>query len=206
MTVSSTGASIGARIQATRKARGIRTTRELAELITGATVTESIIENLESGRKVNLDVSQLLNIAMALRVPPTYLLAPIGNPDAPIDLPNLSDAFDGMTAIQFDAWLSGLHSVTYTPSTMDEYNSRNELDVLREMTALTSEISRLKIAMGLESAAHPSRESHPSVQSFQERLDLAESQRLRLREYLDSAGWTLPKLPTADREDRAESA
>lgn len=79
-------------------------------------------------------------------------------------------------------------------------------DVLRELTALTSEVSRLKIAMELESAAHPSRESHPSVQSFQERLDLAESQRFRLREYLDSAGWALPELARADRDDRAASA
>lgn len=171
-----------------------------------AAVTESIIENLESGRKVNLDISQLLNIAMALQVPRTYLLTPIGNPDAPIDLQNLSDSFDGMTAIQFDAWLSGLHSGTYRPSTMDECNARNELDVLREMTALTAEISRLRIAIELESEAVPNRDSDPSVQNFQERLDLAESQRFRLRVYLDSTEWALPQVSAADRQDRSASA
>tara|TARA_R110002124_G_scaffold287131_1_gene470600 strand:- start:6729 stop:6902 length:174 start_codon:yes stop_codon:yes gene_type:complete len=57
MTVLSAEPSIGARIRAIRKARGIRTTRELAELITGASLTESITENIESGRKVDLDVS-----------------------------------------------------------------------------------------------------------------------------------------------------
>ena len=81
-----------ARIRAARRARGRRTARELADTIVGGNLTEAIIENIEAGRKVALGVNQLLNIAMALRVPPGYMLAPLSEPDRPLDLPNLSDA------------------------------------------------------------------------------------------------------------------
>ena len=84
--------SLDARIRTARRARGRRTARELADTIVGGNLTEAIIENVEAGRKVALDVNQLLNIAMVLRVPPSYMLAPLSEPDRPLDLPNLSDA------------------------------------------------------------------------------------------------------------------
>ncbi|WP_166790331.1 MULTISPECIES: helix-turn-helix transcriptional regulator [unclassified Cryobacterium] len=42
---------IGERIQAIRKQHGIRWARALAELIPGNNVTESIVQNIEAGRK-----------------------------------------------------------------------------------------------------------------------------------------------------------
>ena len=83
---------MGARIRAARRARGLRTARELADTIVGGNLTEAVIENIEAGRTVALDVNQLLNIAMVHRLPPSYLLAPLSEPDRPADLPNLSDA------------------------------------------------------------------------------------------------------------------
>jgi transcriptional regulator with XRE-family HTH domain len=189
MTVQSSAGSIGARVQATRKARGIRTTRELAELITGATVTESVIENIESGRKVNLEVGQLLSIAMALRVPPTYLLAPIGDPNAPLDLPNLSDVFDGMTASQFDAWLSNRPYGNYKASTNDEMNARSELAALREFVDLTSEIERLREAIDVPPVFK--QEDEDSWRRLEARLRTAENEIKRVHVYLIAAGWDL---------------
>lgn len=194
MTVQSAEGSIGARIRATRRARGIRTTRELAELITGASVTESIIENIESGRKVNLDVSQLLNIAMALEVPPSYLLAPIGDPNSRLDLPGLSDAFRGLTAIQFDAWLAGLNTPTYPRGSAAARATRLELEALRELTELTLEVQRLAVSIKLE-RDNPSDVPFRSRETFEERLALAETQLGRLHDYLVSAGWDLEESP-----------
>ena len=68
----------------------------------------------------------LLNIAMALRVPLSYLLAPLGEPDRPLDLPNLSESFAGMTAIEFDAWLASAPDGRYQPESLEERNATSE--------------------------------------------------------------------------------
>lgn len=190
MTAWATETSIGARIQAARKARGIRTTRELAALITGSTVSESVIENIESGRKVSLDVSQLLSIAMALKVPPTYLLAPIGDPDAPLDLPNLSDAFDGMTASQFDAWLSNLTHGSYRANTNDEINARSELEALRTFVSLSNEIKLIREA--LDAPPLFKSEDQHSWRHLESRLRTAEQEIKQVHVYLVAAKWNIP--------------
>lgn len=190
MTEWATQGSIGARIQAARKARGLRTARDLAALITGSTVSESVIENIESGRKVNLDVSQLLSIAMALRVPPTFLLAPIGAPDAPLDLPNLSNEFAGMTSSQFDAWLSNLTDGNYRPATNDEMNARNELDALRAFVKLTREIKMLRDVV--DTPAIFKDVDQQSWRHAEDRLRVAESEIKQVHVYLTAARWNIP--------------
>ena len=45
--------------------------------------------------------------------PLSYLLAPLGEPDSAPDLPNLSEAFAGMTAIEFDSWLAAAKDGRY---------------------------------------------------------------------------------------------
>lgn len=206
MTVQSSEPSIGARIRAIRKARGIRTTRELAELITGASMTESIIENIESGRKVNLDVSQLLNIAMALEVPPSFLLAPIAAPSSSLDLPGLSDAFSEMTALQFDAWLAGDTGTAYLPVSSNERYARLELDALRRLTEIESEILRLRAAIGGAEQVRDVVGVLDLVTSYRERIEQALSERTRIHAYLASSGWDLPsaeELSLAETETTA---
>ena len=149
MTDFGTAKTIGGRIQALRRSRGMRTSKDLADAI-GGNMTVSIIENIELGRKANLDVSQLLNIAMALQVPPSYILAPMNDPSAPLDLPGLSSAFDGMTAIEFDAWLASLDTGAYMSRTLQGRNSTVELNALREWHTLNAEIRRLQTMLQLE--------------------------------------------------------
>lgn len=178
--------TLGARIQAARKARGFRTTRELAGAIDGGNVSESIIENIEAGRKASLDVSQLLNIAMALGVAPSYLLAPLGRPGDGVDLPNLSKAFEGMSALEFDSWLSNVPDGGYQPQSMDERNASAELQALREWASFTREAARLEVALELEIEAGGS-----LAERTQARLTFARDERTRLESYLGTAGWDL---------------
>lgn len=187
MTEFGSAKAIGSRIQALRRSRGMRTSKDLADAI-GGSMTVSIIENIELGRKSNLDVSQLLNIAMALQVPPSYILAPMDDPSAPVDLPGLSNAFDGMTAIEFDAWLASLESASYSSSTLHERNSLVELNALREWHSLKREIRRLQAMLRLEDEFLQS--SHAS--QTQERLRDAQRSISRLGPLLNAGGWDLP--------------
>lgn len=98
--------SFGKRLAAWRRHRGFRTAAALAERIAeqGGSVSEAVIQNLESGRKSDPAVSQLLALASALGVPPLVLLAPLGNPVAHVQM--LGAPFGKRPAFQLDAWWS----------------------------------------------------------------------------------------------------
>jgi len=178
--------TLGARIQAARKARGFRTTLDLANAIDGGNVSESIIENIEAGRKASIDVSQLLNIAMALGIAPSYLLAPLGRPREGIDLPNLSRAFEGMSSVEFDSWFSNVPESGFQPQSISERNASSELQALREWASLTREVARLEVARELEVAAEGGLAARTEA-----RLTFARDEKKRLESYLGTAGWEL---------------
>lgn len=136
-----------------RRQRGYRTTRELADAIPGGNVTAAILENIESGRKADISISQLLNIARGLGVPPSMLLAPMGTPNSELDLPNLSGHFDGMTAAEFDCWLSATPSSSYRPSLAAERTDTDVLGSLRELGTLRRELERLRIVLDVQSTS-----------------------------------------------------
>lgn len=188
MTDFRTAGSIGGRIQAARKARGM-SARELAETI-GGVPTQSTIENIELGRKAAIDVVQLLNIAMALKVPLSYLLAPIGAPDSNLDLAGLSREFSTMTAIEFDAWLSSVSDGARIPSTLEERNAVSELHALREWKSKLSEVARLETALALQRFNYRSTDE-PYLQTTEDRLQNAQREAARLVSFLRSAGWSL---------------
>lgn len=188
MTDYRTAGSIGERIQAARKARGV-SARELAESI-GGVPTQSTIENIELGRKASIDVVQLLNIAMALRVPLSYLLAPMGTPDGTLDLSGLSGAFASMTSSEFDAWLSSVPDGARIPASLDERNAVSELQALREWKSKTFEIRRLETMLQLESASGGGVEES-YVRSTEDRLADAQREAERLSVFLRSAGWPI---------------
>lgn len=189
MTNSGSAKSVGSRIQTLRRVRGMRTSKDLADAI-GGSMTVSIIENIELGRKANLDVSQLLNIAMALQVPPSYILAPMNDPSAALDLPGLSSAFDGMTAIEFDAWLSSIDAGAYMSRTLPGRNSLVELNALREWHTLNAEIRRLQVMLQLEE--EESLQQTPYAGRTRDRLQDAQRSIRRLGPLLNAGGWDLP--------------
>ena len=185
---------IGERIQAIRKRHGIRSAKDLADLMPGGNVTEAILQNLEAGRKQDLSVSQLLNISHALRVPPVFLLAPIGRPHDPLDLVNLSDSFEGMTVAEFDAWISGETNGTYRWRDLTERTERSQLEAMRELLASLRERHRLTTNMVIEAQLTPPGEVNtgPAIwDTTQERLAEANRRIDQLSSYLSDAGWDL---------------
>ena len=189
--------SIGSRIRLARRERGFRTTGELAGAIPGGNVTEAILENIESGRKADISVSQLLNIARGLNVPVSMLLAPIGTPGAELDLPNLSDDFTGMTAAEFDSWLSATSASAYRPRLASERADIEILTSLRELETLRREIDRLQIVLDTQKASDD-RDLAAANAEVQKRLDHVSREAGRVSELLASAGLTdVTKDPAA---------
>jgi transcriptional regulator with XRE-family HTH domain len=183
--------SLGARIQAARKARGIKSTRELADLVGNETASVNILQNIESGRMTNLSAAQLLNIAYALKVAPTFLLAPIGDPEGAPDLPGLSTGLSSMAPNEFDAWFAGSDSGAYRPVNARELAERNELAAFRDLDGLLRERRRLQVLRRAdEPEGHNS--EHPTVSDWdrvEQRLFAIQSQIAQTRRFLDGAGW-----------------
>lgn len=185
-------ANIGARIKLARKERGFRTTRDLADAIPGGNITQAILENIESGRKADISITQLLNIARGLGVPISMLLAPIGTPDAELDLPNLSDDFAGMTAAEFDCWLSATPASSYRPRVAAERVDIDILTSLRELGSLRREIERLRIVVETRKASRD-RDLIETNHLVQKRLDRIAQDAASVASLLESAGLELPQ-------------
>jgi transcriptional regulator with XRE-family HTH domain len=196
MTNSRSEPSIGARIKATRRERGFRTTKDLADAMPGSKITPAILENIESGRKGDIDVSQLLNIARALCVPPSFLLAPLGTPDAQLDLPNLSSAFAAMTAAEFDSWLAAIPGSSYRSTSTAERLDIDQLNAYRELRSRQRALSRLETVRQIElDGTDPELSSAAATTARQ--IIATTDEISELTRYLESAGWQLePDTPS----------
>ena len=76
------------------------------ESVTSGAVSRAVIANIESGRKADVSVVQLLALAAALGVPPVALLLPLEEPEALVTVrPN-----DDRRAIDTLDWISGTSS------------------------------------------------------------------------------------------------
>lgn len=71
-------AGIGKRIAQYRKLAGL-SARELSEKL-GGELSRGVIANIESGRKTDVTVDQLVSLAWALGVPPVVLALPVDEP------------------------------------------------------------------------------------------------------------------------------
>jgi transcriptional regulator with XRE-family HTH domain len=180
--------NIGARIKAVRRDRGYRTTRDRANAMTGSKITAPILDNIESGRKSDLAISQLLNIAAALSVPPSYLLAPLGRPDSSLDLPNLSDALTDMTALEFDSWLGAVPSSSYRATNSAERIDLDNLTALHELATLKREAERLDIIRTVQTESGD-RDLENTVTDTNRRAERVAAEIASIQKHLASAGW-----------------
>jgi len=193
-----TAPTVGARIAAARKARGFKSTKDLADAIPGDSITGSILQNIEAGRKNDLAVAQLLNIAWALGVSPTWILAPIGSPAEHIDLPNIVPEIRDLTVAEFDAWLSGNTDGVYMPETSDEHSDRIQLAALRELLKEKRELQRLALLKPacVEIAEDPTGdEAKDFLQDTEQRTANSMRRIAQLERFLESAGWVIQDLP-----------
>jgi len=177
----------------------VRSTNELSELTHG-TVSAWTLQNLESGRRHDLNVTSLLNVAMALRVAPGYLLAPMGRPHDYPDLVGLVEPFESMTIAEFDAWFSGLpEGVARSPSS-DDRNERNELQALREVMTLSPERRRLLTMATLESRIVGNSDAPMTAppKTTSKRLTETERHISELTDYLTAAGWDMSSWTQRD--------
>lgn len=189
-----TAPTVGARIAAARKARGFKSTKDLADAIPGDSITGSILQNIEAGRKNDLAVAQLLNIAWALGVSPTWILAPIGSPAEHIDLPNIIPEIRDLTVAEFDAWISGNADGVYMPATSDEHNDRIQLAALRELLKEKRELKRLALLKPayVEIAVAPAGdEANDFLQDTEQRTAYSMRRIAQLEKFLASAGWKI---------------
>jgi len=124
--------SIGKRIADYRKFGKIGTAADLAARIPNPKVTASVIQNIESGRKADLSVSQLLDIAMGLGVSPLVLLVPIGAPFQLVDLPGVGDDVSSLTVHEFDEWLT-IPAVTTAFETPKQASMRTLVKYVRKL-------------------------------------------------------------------------
>ena len=192
-----TAPTVGARIAAARKSRGFKSTKDLADAIPGDSITGSILQNIEAGRKNDLAVAQLLNIAWALGVSPTWILAPIGSPSEQIDLPNIIPEIRDLTVAEFDAWLSGNTDGVYMPKTSDEHNDRIQLAALRELLKEKRELNRLLLISPayVDMSDALSGDDAKGVLEDTEQRTINSTRRIaRLENYLASAGWAIHEL------------
>jgi transcriptional regulator with XRE-family HTH domain len=184
--------TIGRRIAAFRKERGISSTDQLAEIIGGDLVSGAVLRNIESGRKSDLTVSQLLNISRALAVSPLFLLAPLARPFDKVDLPNVSAAVAEMTVSDFDAWISAHPYQAGYMTNRIETMERQELDAFRELVGLARERRRLRAGRAFHDRALGQDAALNEVERFsthEQRLLAVESSVTDLTAYLAAAGW-----------------
>jgi hypothetical protein len=192
-----TATTVGARIAAIRKARGFASAKALADAIPGDSITDSILRNIEAGRKNDLAVAQLLNLSWTLRVSPLFILAPLGNPDEHLDLPNIIHEVQQLTTAEFDAWVSGEISGIYRPVIAAEMNERTQLDALHEMLRLKQEARRYGTIIQL-AAEIPASETDSSADLWSNpKQQLADAQRriTELETLLGSGGWRVEATP-----------
>jgi hypothetical protein len=124
--------TVGKRIAGYRKFGKIGTAADLAALIPNPKVTASVIQNIESGRKADLSVSQLLDIAMGLGVSPLVLLVPVGAPFQRVDLPGVGDDVASLTVHEFDQWLT-IPAVTTAFETPEQASMRTLVSYIRKL-------------------------------------------------------------------------
>lgn len=97
---------IGTRIATYRRLAGFDKAADLATAIANEKITTSVIQNIESGRKADISVTQLLEISYALGISPLFLLAPMSDRMTSVRLPNVSEPIASMSADDFDRWFS----------------------------------------------------------------------------------------------------
>ncbi|MGV8851724.1 MAG: helix-turn-helix domain-containing protein [Rhodoglobus sp.] len=99
-------AHIGERIAKYRKLAGFKTAKALSDAL-GDGVTVAVIQNIESGRRRDLSISQLIRIADAVEISPVFLMYDIELPGKTVAIEGAPDRVGSMRGVEFDMWFTG---------------------------------------------------------------------------------------------------
>ncbi len=143
MTQPGKSSSIGRQVRLYRKLN--RWSAEELAKRSGPGLSRSIIANLESGRRTELSVSQLMAIAAAMEVSPIVLLLDITDPEASAD-PAVFPAFPtkvDSTTTGVLTWLEG--SLSSAPALHSKNASTKLMRIQRELGAAAEQTLALRI-------------------------------------------------------------
>lgn len=96
--------SIGRRIAHYRKVLGFSNAKDLAEKIGNPKISHAVISNIESGRRSDPSISEVIEIARGLGISPLFLLAPVMRPTASVDLANTNAQISETSSEEFIRW------------------------------------------------------------------------------------------------------
>ena len=138
----------GGRLSEYRRLAGL-SAQELSDRL-GGSLSRAVIANIESGRKTDITIDQLLEISWALGVPPVALALPIDRPFETIlisqdqEIPQsmwISDVMDWMTSTP--AAFQRDRTPVASPAGVV---ARNRIRVIREIDDVRGELYRLRAA------------------------------------------------------------
>lgn len=100
---------IGQRLSRYRRIAGL-SARELSERC-GYGLTRGVIANIESGRKTDISVDQLIALSAALGIPPAALALPLDEPYRFVRLTDGSEGRHAMRAVRAMDWFNGVSTI-----------------------------------------------------------------------------------------------
>lgn len=178
---------VAATIKAARSGRSAQWLADETERL-GFPITRAQIANYESGRKKNLDLTELLTLAAALRVPPVVLLFP-DLPDGPVEvLPGITvDSWDAV------AWFSGeARSPETEAAQAPETAESKRIWAVRERFAQLGSIGRFHEWMKeIAGRPKPLRPGDPDMRAFKLQLENLRDEIKRLEEIIRENGGVL---------------
>jgi transcriptional regulator with XRE-family HTH domain len=122
---------IGARIRRLRRAAGFKSREDLANAIGSPSVTATVIKNIEAGRKADMSVVHLLEIAYAIGVSPLVLLLDFSHPNQKASIAGLGANFAGATNNDIDDWIT--EPAAYAPLAFGTGDYREILPEVQQM-------------------------------------------------------------------------
>lgn len=178
---------VAAAIKTARSGRSAQWLADETERI-GFPISRAQIANYESGRKKGLDLTELLTLAAALRVPPVVLLFP-DLPDGPVE------ALPGVTVDSWEAaaWFTGeARAPGAAAGESPESSESKRIWAVRERLAQLASIGRFYDWMReIRSRAEPLRPSDPEMRAFKLQLESLRDEVARLEEIIRQNGGVL---------------
>jgi transcriptional regulator with XRE-family HTH domain len=178
---------VAAAIKSARSGRSAQWLADETERI-GFPISRAQIANYESGRKKGLDLTELLTLAAALRVPPVVLLFP-DLPDGPVE------ALPGVTVGSWDAaaWFSGEARAPNTAAgERSESAESKRIWAVRERFAQLASIGRFyDWIKEIRARSEPMRPGDPEMRAFKLQLESLRDEVARLEEIIRENGGEL---------------